>query len=90
MRWLNDIVIPFFLKNKFPYFSHRDCIIFFLEGNIPGQRSLSLQCSAGVGTTKQQTEGFSGVLAVKITPANVGDVRDAGSIPESGKYPGER
>ena len=28
------------------------------------------------------------VLLVKNTPANVGDVRDAGLIPESGRSPG--
>ena len=28
-------------------------------------------------------------LAVKNLPANAGDVRDAGSIPGSGRYPGE-
>ena len=27
-------------------------------------------------------------LEVKIPPANAGDIRDAGSIPESGRFPG--
>ena len=30
------------------------------------------------------------VLAVKNLPANAGDIRDAGSIPGSGRSPGER
>jgi len=29
------------------------------------------------------------VLVVKNPPANAGDIRDAGSIPESGRSPGE-
>ena len=32
--------------------------------------------------------GFPGVLVVKILPANAGDKRDMGSIPESGRSPG--
>ena len=28
------------------------------------------------------------VLAVKNSPANAGDARDTGSIPESGRFPG--
>ena len=31
----------------------------------------------------------SGGLVVKNLPANAGDTRDAGSIPGSGRYPGE-
>ena len=30
------------------------------------------------------------VLVVKNLPANAGDARDAGSIPRSGRFPGER
>ena len=30
------------------------------------------------------------MLMVKNLPENAGDVRDAGSIPGSGRYPGER
>ena len=33
--------------------------------------------------------GFLVASAVKNLPANAGDLRDAGSIPESGRYPGE-
>ena len=33
--------------------------------------------------------GFQGVLVVKNPPANAGDERDVGSIPESGRSPGE-
>ena len=33
-------------------------------------------------------EGFQGVLVVKNPPANVGDLRDAGSILGSGRSPG--
>ena len=33
--------------------------------------------------------GFPGSLVVKNLPANAGDVRDVGSIPGSGRYPGE-
>ena len=29
------------------------------------------------------------VLVVKNLPANAGEIRDAGSIPESGRFPGE-
>ena len=32
--------------------------------------------------------GFSGGSVVKHPPANAGAERDAGSVPESGKYPG--
>jgi len=28
-------------------------------------------------------------LVVKYLPANAGEIRDAGSIPESGRFPGE-
>ena len=31
---------------------------------------------------------MSGALVVKSPPANVGDIRDAGSIPRSGRSPG--
>ena len=34
-------------------------------------------------------EGFLGGLVVKNLPAIAGDVRDAGSIPGSGRSPGE-
>ena len=34
-------------------------------------------------------EGFPGGSVVKNLPANAGDVRDLGSIPGSGKSPGE-
>ena len=34
--------------------------------------------------------GFSGGAVVKIPPANVGDTRDASSVPESGRFPGGR
>ena len=34
--------------------------------------------------------GFLVASAVKNLPANAGDLRDAGSIPESGRYPGGR
>ena len=33
--------------------------------------------------------GFPGGLVVKNSPANAGDARDVGSIPGSGRYPGE-
>ena len=33
--------------------------------------------------------GFLVASAVKNLPANAGDLRDAGLIPESGRYPGE-
>ena len=32
---------------------------------------------------------FPVALVVKNLPANAGDIRDSGSIPESGRYPGE-
>ena len=34
--------------------------------------------------------GFLGSTVVKNLPANAGDARDAGSIPGSGRSPGER
>ena len=34
--------------------------------------------------------GFLGGTVVKNPPANAGDARDAGSIPGSGRSPGER
>ena len=34
------------------------------------------------------TEGFLGGSVVKNLPANAGDERDAGLIPESGRFPG--
>ena len=34
--------------------------------------------------------GFPGVLVVKNSPANAGNTRDGGSIPGSGRSPGER
>ena len=33
--------------------------------------------------------GFPGALVVKNLPANSGDIRDVGSIPGSGRSPGE-
>ena len=33
--------------------------------------------------------GFSGGTVVRNPPANVGEARDAGPIPESGRSPGE-
>ena len=33
-------------------------------------------------------EGFQGGSVVKNPPANAGDLRDAGSIPGSGRFPG--
>ena len=33
--------------------------------------------------------GFSGELVVKNLPANAGDLRDTGLIPELGRSPGE-
>ena len=33
--------------------------------------------------------GFPGVAVVKNLPANAGDARDTGSIPGSGRFPGE-
>ena len=32
--------------------------------------------------------GFPGALVVKNLPANAGDVRNVGSIPELGRFPG--
>ena len=37
-----------------------------------------------------QSKCFPGGAVVKNPPVNEGDTRDAGSIPESGKSPGER
>ena len=34
--------------------------------------------------------GFLGALVVKNIPAIAGDIRDVGSIPGSGRFPGER
>ena len=33
--------------------------------------------------------GFQVVLEVKNPPANAGDIRDIGSVPGSGRFPGE-
>ena len=35
-------------------------------------------------------EGFPGSLVVKNPPANAGDKKDVGSVPELGRSPGER
>ena len=35
-------------------------------------------------------KGFPGDAMIKKPPADIGDVRDAGSIPGSGRSPGER
>ena len=35
------------------------------------------------------TEGFPSGSVVKNLPTKAGDARDVGSIPESGKFPGE-
>ena len=36
-----------------------------------------------------QVQGQVAALVVKDPPANAGDVREAGSIPGSGRFPGE-
>ena len=41
-------------------------------------------------TSKTRFEAFQVVVVVKNPPANAGDVRDAGSIPELGRSPGGR
>jgi len=43
-----------------------------------------------VNRTKDNFETLLGVLVVKNPPANAGDIRDAGSIPGSGRSPGGR
>ena len=35
-------------------------------------------------------KGFPGDSMIKKPPADIGDIRDAGSIPGSGRSPGER
>ena len=34
--------------------------------------------------------GFPGSTVVRNMPANAGDTRDTGSVPELGRFPGER
>ena len=40
------------------------------------------------GTCEQATLAFQVVLVVKTPPADAGEIRDAGSIPRSGRSPG--
>ena len=44
---------------------------------------------AASGHAYSPLRGFPGVAVVKNPPANAGDTRDAGSIPGSGRSPGE-
>ena len=44
---------------------------------------------AASGHTYSPLRGFPGVTVVKNPPANAGDTRDAGSIPGSGRSPGD-
>ena len=51
----------------------------FTEARRPADRALA---------QSWKDDGFSGVLVVQNPPANVGDVRDPGWIPGSGRSPG--
>ena len=57
--------------------------------------SVSSSCTVGVWRTNNYTsktplQDSQVVLVVKNLPANEGDARDTGSIPGSGRSPGER
>ena len=47
-------------------------------------------CSSSLKASLNQQQTFLVAQLVKNLPANAGDTRDAGSIPRSGRTPGER
>ena len=74
----------------------REWILKERELGLPGRtrrRPSQLHCACGVGAQvcvgTDTCVGFAGGSAVKDQPARAGDVREAGSIPGSGRSPEE-
>ena len=62
----------------------------FLSAEPPGKPKMNDNCSSSLKASLNQQQTFLVPQLVKNLPANAGDTRDAGSIPRSGRSPGER
>ena len=58
-------------------------------GEQPGLKSRDWGAPGNTAVRKREEQASQVVLVVKNPPANMGDIRDTGSIPGLGRSPGE-
>ena len=77
-------------ESVFPYPCHRHCAPSLCPGEeeLAGQKYPEPRKTAGIESKWKLTGASQVALVIKNLPANAGDLRDVGSIPGSGRFPG--